>query len=174
MKVSYEEGHMKQASPPIVGYILLGINASLWLLMTIAGVSTRIPVLIRFGAQQNELVLEGQYWRLLSSMFLHFLAFGQPRDVSAGASGAIFGVLGAHIPLNRRLKREGRLETRQAFVGVGYVIFVFVQSWVLLPNVNILAHLRRGSNRGRPRFCIMSSDTFLVKLPAQRSQGGAS
>ncbi len=128
-------------------FILLGINIAVFLAMTVYGAlnglglngSQDFRVLLAFGAMQNELIAQGDYHRLLTSMFLHIglihLAFnsyalfivGQDVErlygsarflliyflsglggslasfvfgaggISAGASGAIFGLFGASI-----------------------------------------------------------------------------
>ena len=134
-------------SKPRWTYVLIGINVAVFLAMTVYGLlnglglngtqSTRILVL--FGAQQNQLVASGDFYRLFTSMFIHIgiihLAFNTwalyvigmglerlyggsrylviyilsglggslvsyvlaPASVSAGASGAIFGLIGAEI-----------------------------------------------------------------------------
>ena len=121
--------------------ILLAANVVVWALMTIAGSSTDPATLIRFGANLPALVAGSEYWRLVTSMFLHvglahlvlngcaLYLFGALIErwcgkremfvtymlagiggsaasswlanyaVSAGASGAIFGLLGAAIVL---------------------------------------------------------------------------
>jgi membrane associated rhomboid family serine protease len=119
-------------------WLLLVVNALAFLGMTAAGGSQRTAVLVQFGAKVNALIVQGQYWRLLTACFLHIglahllvncyalwgvgatieLRLGGPRFVtlyllsgvagtalslvgsralSAGASGAIFGLLGATI-----------------------------------------------------------------------------
>jgi len=121
---------------PVVTYVLLGLIILAFGAETLAGGSTQIDVLIRLGAKYSPLIVSGEYWRLLTAMFLHiglmhlafnayalvaigadlerivgwarFLAiyllaglFGSlasyafSPNLSAGASGAIFGVIGA-------------------------------------------------------------------------------
>jgi len=128
---------------PYLTYTLIAINLIVFALMTLAGGSTRTGVLILFGAKVNSLIIQGEYWRLFTSMFLHIgflhLAFnlyalwalgpiaeellGRIRyitvyilsgilgsvasflftdAISAGASGAIFGILGALVVYSRR------------------------------------------------------------------------
>lgn len=139
-KIPFQEN---RKTVPYLTYTLIAINLLLFLLMTLAGGSTRKDVLIRFGAKVNELILQGEVWRLVTSMFLHigFLHltfnlyalwalgpiteefFGRLRylviyilsgitgtlasfffadALSAGASGAIFGILGALVPYTRK------------------------------------------------------------------------
>lgn len=124
---------------PYVTIILAVLNIIVFILLTLAGGSTNTKTLILFGAKVNALILQGQVWRLFTSMFIHigFLhlafnlyalwilgsfceeRFGRRRflftyllsglggslasflftdALSAGASGAIFGILGALVP----------------------------------------------------------------------------
>jgi rhomboid protease GluP len=130
------------AKPPIATYILVGLNVLVYLAMCLAGVSWTDPSIvdaIHWGADFGPLTLSGQWWRLLTSMFVHFgiihigfnmwclwdlgraleflmgrrafvLAYvisglaasmvsiaWDPWRVSAGASGAIFGIAGAFV-----------------------------------------------------------------------------
>jgi rhomboid protease GluP len=118
-----------------ITYIIITINVLIWLAMTIAGGSTNSEVLILFGALFNPLIFAGEWWRLISSAFLHIGVFhllintytlyqlgivieeffGQKKfiatyiltaitasllsillttGISAGASGALFGLTG--------------------------------------------------------------------------------
>jgi rhomboid protease GluP len=120
--------------------ILLGLLVVVWLYESYVGGSLagseRIDVLRQLGAKDNGLIVQGEYWRLITAMFLHagflhiafngyaLLIFGQQVErfygwarflaiyfiaglagsiasfafspaISVGASGAIFGVMGA-------------------------------------------------------------------------------
>lgn len=124
-------------------YGLIGINILVFLAESLRGGSTDSGVALRFGAQYTPYVKRGQWYRLFTSMFVHFgylhllcnmyslynlgpsleLFFGIPIflflylvcglagnlltfaselrtgnwRMSAGASGAIFGLLGAYL-----------------------------------------------------------------------------
>lgn len=122
---------------PVVTYTLIGINVLLFVLMYIFGNGSEDSLtLIKFGANVKILVQAGEYYRLLTSAFLHigilhlffnnyallmigaqlesFLGKGKflivylvsaifgnllsllfTTGISAGASGAIFGLLGS-------------------------------------------------------------------------------
>ncbi|NLM63025.1 MAG: rhomboid family intramembrane serine protease [Mollicutes bacterium] len=122
---------------PIVTYIIIAINVMLFVAMYILGQgSTHIPTLISFGASYPDLIRSGEYYRLITSSFLHIgllhllfnnyalyiigpqleSFYGKAKfiiiylfsaitstllsmlffdGVSAGASGSIFGLLGA-------------------------------------------------------------------------------
>lgn len=120
----------------LVVWVITAINVAVWLAMELAGGSTSPRTLVAFGAKVNLLIADGQYWRLLTAVFIHIglmhlifnsvalLSFGRlaemiyghwrflaiylvsgiagatfsyllTRGISAGASGAIFGVAGA-------------------------------------------------------------------------------
>ena len=134
-----ERGAMKLTAT----YVLIGINIVIFLLETSQGGSTNRDVAMKFGAQYTPYVRRGQWYRLITSMFLHFgfihllcnmyslsnlgpalerffgiplflvlylisglagnllsyykeIKTGQYR-LSAGASGAVFGLLGAYL-----------------------------------------------------------------------------
>jgi rhomboid protease GluP len=156
---------------PFVNYLLIGLLALGWFSMEAAGGSTTDEVLINFGANYGPLILQGEIWRLFTSMFLHIglqhlvfnlvglLAFGfemerlygryryltiyllsgllgnllsftlqGPNHYSAGASGAIYGIVGTNLAFfwlyRHKLGEYGR--QRRNFVlilvGVGLVL----------------------------------------------------
>lgn len=56
-------------------YTLIGINIIVFILMAANGVSVRDPQagdLLRRGADYGPLTTHGEWWRLLTAMFLHF------------------------------------------------------------------------------------------------------
>lgn len=122
---------------PIVTYIIIAICIILFILMELSGGSTNSQTLLKYGANLDVLVKNGEYYRLFTCIFLHIgimhllcnmyslyiigrevenlfgkikyiiifilsgifgsimsLAFTH-NTISAGASGAIFGLLGA-------------------------------------------------------------------------------
>ena len=127
---------------PVVTLTLIGLNALVYVAMGLSGVSWTDPSVehaVRWGADFGPLTLSGQWWRVLTSTFVHFgtihialnmwclwslgvslerfmgrAAFAvsyvlsgmtaslvsiawNPWRVSAGASGAIFGVAGTFV-----------------------------------------------------------------------------
>ncbi len=109
-----------------------------WLVMKYIGDETSPEMLILFGAKFNPLITDGEYWRLLTSMFIHIgiihlffnlyalfilgksvecffgkidflviyfisglwgslFSYAFNNSISAGASGAVFGLIGALI-----------------------------------------------------------------------------
>jgi rhomboid protease GluP len=56
---------------PIFTYLLLIINVILFFLVENSGGSTNTFHLIEWGAKFNPYIMEGEWWRIVSSMFLH-------------------------------------------------------------------------------------------------------
>jgi rhomboid protease GluP len=167
-----------------VTLILCVINIAIFLLEELSGGSDVPNVAIRFGAMYRPLIRNGEWWRLLTSMFVHFnishiftnmislvligttleaqcghvrflvfyvtgglagnlLSFFAAGDakanvVTAGASGAVFAILGAYLALaiiwRRNYMARGNLVL--AFAAVGYM---FIRS--MGADVDTLAHL---------------------------------
>ncbi|WP_338451633.1 rhomboid family intramembrane serine protease [Niallia oryzisoli] len=130
------EKELFENGKPRFTYLFIAVQIIMFLLMEAAGGSTDSSVLIQFGAKANWLILEGEWWRLFTPIFLHIgilhlvmntfalyylgltveRLFGNCRflfiylfagffgslasllfsqNISAGASGAIFGCFGA-------------------------------------------------------------------------------
>ncbi len=184
-------GYRIPLAKPRWTFILLGINIAVFVAMTLFGVvnglglngSQDTRVLLIFGAMQNQLIAQGEYHRLLVSMFLHIglihllfnsyalYAVGQDVErlygsgrflviyflsglggslasfvlgaggISAGASGAIFGLFGASIAyfyLHREAfgpRGQAQLRSLLMLAGVNLVLGFTV------PGINNLAHL---------------------------------
>lgn len=66
-----EEQRLFHHDKPRFTYILIGIQIFIFLLMELFGSSRNTLILILFGAKYTPLILEGQWWRLITPMFLH-------------------------------------------------------------------------------------------------------
>lgn len=56
---------------PYITYGLIFINVIVFFLMTLLGGSENVSVLVAFGAKVNNLIIEGQWWRFITPMFIH-------------------------------------------------------------------------------------------------------
>lgn len=65
------EKEMFHRGKPRLTYGILAINAFIFLLMELFGGSQNSLVLILFGAKFNPLIVQGEWWRLFTCMFLH-------------------------------------------------------------------------------------------------------
>jgi rhomboid protease GluP len=160
-----------------VTYLLITINVAVYIytsLLSGSALVTSDAVLSQYG-QNNLLVMNGWYWQLFTSMFVHvsiehifgnmlfLLIFGLraedafnpteyvsiyvlsgltgnlltllygPYMVSAGASGAIFGIFGATLIYMRRAYHQS-IMTALLFAFFFLIINIGVE-------VNVLAHL---------------------------------
>ncbi|MBD5069837.1 MAG: rhomboid family intramembrane serine protease [Lactobacillus sp.] len=56
---------------PIITYGLITINLLVFIGMTLSGGSENVANLIRWGAKYNPLIIQGEWWRLVTPMFIH-------------------------------------------------------------------------------------------------------
>lgn len=57
--------------PVIATYVLLALNILVFICMTLSGGSSNVVVLLNFGASYGPFFRAGEYWRLVTPMFLH-------------------------------------------------------------------------------------------------------
>ena len=151
----------------IVTIMLLACNELVFLIMELMGDTNDTEFMLKMGAAWPPYIMDGQYWRLLTSTFMHFgfehimnnmlvlvcagpilekalghvkylllyllagvggstLSFLQMVDsgeyaVAAGASGAIFGVIGALLWVV--IRHQGRYET---LTGKGLLFMIVI------------------------------------------------
>jgi membrane associated rhomboid family serine protease len=160
-------------SKPTVTYALIGINVAVFGIQMLVGISA---LATDFGMWPFGIAIGGEWWRLLTSAFLHgsllhigfnmfvlfalgptlervlghgrYLAlyllaalggsvasyvFSDIRTVSVGASGAIFGLMGALLVAGRRLKSDMRQ--------VAILLVINVVIGFLAPGIDWRAHL---------------------------------
>ncbi|MBE3555445.1 MAG: rhomboid family intramembrane serine protease, partial [Thermicanus sp.] len=69
-----ERGNIRKIffhSQPLWTYVLVAINLLVFLWLTVNGGSENPETLIRFGAKYNPAIKAGEWWRLITSIFLH-------------------------------------------------------------------------------------------------------
>ncbi|HEX3015758.1 MAG TPA: rhomboid family intramembrane serine protease [Desulfobacteria bacterium] len=159
---------------PVVSYGLLAIC----LFVAVLNRFSADPLVItQYGAKVNDLITAGQYWRLITAVFLHFgpihlafnmlflfsmgpgieALFGHWRflviflaagllggiasfaftvGISAGASGALFGLMGAYLYFWLRRPKMGRRIGRDILLLIAYnAMYGFI-----VPSVDNWAH----------------------------------
>ncbi|MCU0506893.1 MAG: rhomboid family intramembrane serine protease [Anaerolineae bacterium] len=168
---------------PIVTYILLGVIVVIFAVDFLLAQTSGRRSLFEFGAQSNPYVAVGEYWRLLTSVFLHaglthllfnaYALFVLGRDVEAfyghwwflviylvaglggsvawyvlgdpvpsvGASGAIFGLIGAEAAFYVRNRRLFGQFGRQRLGNLAVLLAINLVFGFTIPNINNIAHL---------------------------------
>ncbi|HLR54620.1 MAG TPA: rhomboid family intramembrane serine protease [Pseudogracilibacillus sp.] len=164
---------------PRMVYLFMLINLFIFLSLEFVGDSTSVSSLMEFGAIYPPLVQEGEWWRLITAMFLHIgwvhlfvnmialyylgtvaeKIFGSVRfsmvyilsglggavtsfvftnAVSAGASGALFGLFGALLYFILRHKHliNGAFKTNLLLI-----VFINLLLGLVIPNIDLSAHL---------------------------------
>ncbi|MBF8984548.1 rhomboid family intramembrane serine protease [Lutibacter sp. B2] len=174
-----KKGYDLPATKPYITYILISLNIFMFLIMSLFGGTTNVYNLIRFGAKYNPLIIEGEYYRLITSMFIHigithllfnmyalnmlgkdiekmyghikyiliyftagiggsFMSFLFSPSVSAGASGAIFGLMGAYVSFG--LKRPNVFFSRYG-MNIITLIVINIGIGLMMPSIDNFGHL---------------------------------
>lgn len=164
---------------PVVTYSLIAAILVVFALMTWAGGSTHMDILVAFGAKVDSLIRAGQIWRLLTANFIHigfihlafnlyalwvigpyaeklfghwaylglyllsgiggtFTSYLFSPALSAGASAAIFGLLGALLFYSWRQPRLWR-----SGLGLNLIVIIVVNLvfGLIQPEIDNFAHL---------------------------------
>ena len=164
-------------------YALMTVNVVVLIAMQLSGGSTNPDVLLAFGAMFGPRIADGEYWRLLTAMFLHvgfihlaFNVFGlwvfgrivegvfgplrfaliyvlaglcgsvvsyllNPVTIAAGASGAVFGIIGAlaaYFAAQRHVLGQMAQQNLYGLLVLGAVNLIF---GLLTPGIDNWAHL---------------------------------
>ena len=175
-----------QGTPVTV--VLLVVNVLVWIAQEATGGSQNTENLIRFGAKFGPDIARGDWWRLITPMFLHIgffhllansiglFIFGgmverifgsfafaaiyliagvlgnlfsywadigiyQSTPIGAGASGAVFGIVGAfgsYLLLNRHVLGQ---MGRQALMSVLFIVGINFVLGIIWSGVDNMAHL---------------------------------
>lgn len=167
---------------PLLTYILLLANATMFGLATLMGGSENPQVLLRFGAQFGPLIAAGEYWRLFTAMFMHsglmhialngfgLFIFGSmveqsfghirfiliyilaglaggvssyifnPVSIGVGASGAIFGVIGALAAYFVVQRETFGQAARNNLAGIGLLVAINIAIGLSTPGIDNWAH----------------------------------
>ena len=169
---------------PFFTYILLGIIVVVFIAMTLAGGSTSNQVLITFGANVGILIMQGETWRLFTSMFVHIglmhllfnayalfifgvemerlygpdryitiyilsglfgslasFAWRGPMTFSAGASGAIFGIIGMNLAFFLLHRETFGNFGRQRMMNTVVIIAINLVFGFTAPGIDNFAHM---------------------------------
>ncbi len=167
---------------PVATWLLLGLIAAMFVVETVAGGSTQTDVLVRLGAKVTVLIAAGEYWRLLTALFLHIglihlffngyalLAIGTELErllgpgrflaiyllaglfgnlasyaftinLAAGASGAIFGLIGALAVFFTLYRRQLGAWGRGRLANILFLILLNLFLGFTQPGIDNLAHL---------------------------------
>jgi rhomboid protease GluP len=170
-------------------FAMLAANIGVWLVQITQGVNAMRPATVHLlqwgGNTAASVVVDGEYWRMFTAMFLHggaahlgfnmlalavagrplnrllgnaqflllyvaaglagsvtSLHFTAQKAVSVGASGAIFGVMGAILTVSWHYRRRmPGAENRRIWLGLGlFVLYSMVQG-LLQNGVDNAAHL---------------------------------
>lgn len=176
------ENEKKEEKKSIITITLISVNILMYIITAILSgdiIDSDIRALIFLGAKVNELISAGEYYRLITAMFLHgglmhlllnmyalntlgpfvekiygsakyiiiyfaagivssLFSYRFSEGVSIGASGAIFGLLGAALIFSLKMRdRIGKGMIKNIISVIGINIFIGIS----VPNIDNLAHL---------------------------------
>jgi rhomboid protease GluP len=172
---------------PVVSYALIGANVLVYVAMVASGISAVSPTpedALRWGADFGPLTMHGQWWRIFTSMFVHFgiihialnmyalyqvgpftealfrrvrflgvyLIAGlggslaslaiNPLIVSAGASGAIFGIFGGLLGFLLIHRSTFPADAaRRIAKSTGIVLVINLIYGLSVPGIDVSAHV---------------------------------
>ncbi|ASK63193.1 rhomboid family intramembrane serine protease [Virgibacillus phasianinus] len=183
---------------PFLTYIFLAMNILFFIFLEMNGGSNSNETLIKYGAKYNPAIVNGEWWRILSSMFIHIglfhifmnmlalyylgpavekiygstrffivymlagiggglASFAFSSNISAGASGALFGLFGALLYFGLMNKKLFNL-----MMGKGIIVLIGINLIIgfTFPQIDNSAHI------GGLVSGIVAS--FIVSLPGKR------
>lgn len=167
---------------PWVTYTLLGVIIAVYIAMLIVGHGNVDRVALLFGDKEDDLIRQGQWWRLVTAIFLHgswvhigvnglslywlgnqierlygrrrffvlfifsgicgnLLSFLKQPAPSLGASGALFGLIGAGIIFPIRYPKLISPKARKAILTQLIWITVLNLGLSLAPGIDLWAHV---------------------------------
>ena len=172
------------ARRPTFTYVFFGINIVVFVLMALAGGSTNELTLMAFGVKSNPEIVQGQWWRFVTPIFIHigllhilfnsyalwivgpqveklyggarfvilYVGTGvagvygsylyHPNTISAGASGAIFGLFGVLLVFGLRYRNSiPPFFARAVGTGVVPVIVLNLIIGFSIPAIDNSAHI---------------------------------
>jgi len=169
-------------APPRFTWVLIGINILVFVVETLLGGSENSATLVTLGAKVNALIVMGQYWRLITPMFLHIgiahilvnsyalyvispevealygysrfltiyfltgvagnvMSYAFTPGLSAGASTAIFGLIGAQLVFYYRQRDKLGAFGQQRLVNIVGIIVINVLFGMANSGIDNFGHL---------------------------------
>lgn len=119
---------LMRSRPPVVSYTLLSVNILMFALMYLHGSPQSDATLREFGALSPRLILQGQWWRLCTAIFLH-----------AGVAHILFNMISLFAigPITERL--YGSTRFLAIYLGAGLLGSVSSFTYaVLMNNLDVL------------------------------------